>query len=52
MAAIEIRDLHKKFRVYADQGNSLKEKMLSKKRRSYEERWVLNGISLEVEKVQ
>lgn len=50
MAAIEIRDLHKKFRVYADQGNSLKEKMLSKKRRSYEERWVLNGISLEVEK--
>lgn len=50
MAAIEIHDLHKKFRVYADQGHSLKEKLLSKKRRSYEDRWVLNGISLEVEK--
>ena len=49
MPAIEIHDLKKKFRVYADAGHSLKEKLLSKKRRSYEERWVLNGISLQVE---
>lgn len=49
MPAIEIHDLKKKFRVYADAGHSLKEKVLSKKRRSYEDRWVLNGISLEVQ---
>ena len=49
MHAIEIQDLTKKFRIYADQGQSLKEKLLSKKRRKYEERTVLDGISLTVE---
>ncbi|MBP0971935.1 MAG: ABC transporter ATP-binding protein [Oscillospiraceae bacterium] len=49
MHAIEIQDLTKKFRIYADQGQSLKEKLLSKKRRKYEERIVLDGISLTVE---
>jgi ABC-2 type transport system ATP-binding protein len=47
--AIEIQNLTKKFRIYADQGQSLKEKLLSKKRRKYEERTVLDGISLTVE---
>ena len=49
MHAIEIQNLTKSFRIYADQGHSLKEKMLSGKRRKYEERTVLNGISLTVE---
>ena len=49
MYAIEIHDLTKKFRIYADQGRSLKEKTLSAKRRKYEERTVLDGISLTVE---
>lgn len=49
MSAIEIIDLHKQFRVYADQGHSLKEKALSRKRRRYETRPILRGISLTVE---
>ncbi len=49
MHAIEIQELTKKFRIYADQGRSLKEKTLSAKRRKYEERTVLDGISLTVE---
>ena len=47
---IMVRDLKKKFRIYADQGRSLKEKLLFKKRRSYEERWVLGGVSFEIRK--
>lgn len=50
MAAIEIKNLTKSFRVYADQGHSLKEKVLSSRRRRYEKRTVLDGISLSVEK--
>ena len=33
MNAIEIRDLKKQFRIYADQGHALKDKVLSAKRR-------------------
>jgi len=50
MNAIEIKDLKKTFRIYADQGHSLKDKALSKKRRSYESHVVLNGVSLSVGK--
>lgn len=46
---IEIRDLRKSFRIYADRGQSLKEKMLSKSRRKYDTRPVLDGISLTVQ---
>lgn len=48
--AIEVRDLKKKFKVYYDKGNSLKEKILFRNRNKYEERWVLNGISFNVKK--
>lgn len=48
--AIEIRDLKKQFRIYADQGHALKEKMLSAKRRRYEPHIVLDGISLDIAK--
>jgi ABC-2 type transport system ATP-binding protein len=46
--AIEIQNLTKKFRIYADQGHSLKEKMLSAGRRKYDERTVLDDFSLTV----
>lgn len=48
--AIEVRNLKKKFKVYYDKGNSLKERILFKNRNKYEERWVLNGISFDVKK--
>ena len=40
----------KKFRVYLDKGHTLKEKTLFRRRRAYEERVVLDGISFEVKK--
>lgn len=48
--AIEVKDITKKFKVYMDKGHTLKEKALFRKRRAYEERSVLNGISFEVKK--
>lgn len=48
--AIEIKDVTKTFRVYLDKGNTLKEKMLFKRRRKFEKRRVLDGISFEVKK--
>lgn len=48
--AIEVRDLTKKFKVYMDKGNQLKERMLFRNRNRYEERWVLKGINFNVRK--
>ena len=48
--AIEVRNLKKTFKVYLDKGNSLKEKVIFKKRNRYEEREVLRGISFDVKK--
>jgi len=48
--AIEVRSLTKKFKVYYDKGHTLKEKTLFRRRRAFEERNVLNGISFEVKK--
>lgn len=48
--AIEVKDITKKFKVYYDKGNQLKEKLLFHKRNRYEDRWVLKGISFEVKK--
>ena len=48
--AIEVKNVTKKFRLYPDKGHTLKEKTLFRKRRSYEERTVLDGISFEVKK--
>lgn len=48
--AIIVKDVKKKFKVYLDKGNSLKEKVLFRSRNKYEERWVLNGISFEIAK--
>ena len=46
--AIEVTNVIKKFKVYLDKGFTLKEKTLFYKRRKYEERNVLKGISFEV----
>lgn len=48
--AIEVNNITKKFKVYLDKGHTLKEKALFRKRREYEERHVLNGISFAVKK--
>lgn len=48
--AIEVRNITKKFKVYIDKGTTLKEKVLFKKRRAFEEREVLKGISFTVKK--
>lgn len=47
---IEVNNIKKKFKVYYDKGNSLKEKVLFKNRNKYETRWVLNGVSFDVKK--
>ncbi len=48
--AIEVKNVTKKFRVYRDKGQTLKEKLLFHKRRSYKERIVLDDISFEIAK--
>lgn len=50
MSVIRVNDVHKKFRVYYDKGSTLKEKSLFKNRNRYEDRWVLRGVSFELEK--
>lgn len=50
MLAIKVANVHKKFKVYYDKGHSLKEKLLFRNRNHYEDRWVLKGVSFEVEK--
>ena len=48
--AIEVRNIVKTFKVYLDKGHTLKELTLFSKRRKYEERKVLNGISFDIKK--
>ncbi len=45
---IDVRDVKKKFRVYRDRGNTLKERLLFAGRRKHEDHWVLKGISFQV----
>lgn len=48
MNAIEIENVWKKFRLYHEKHETLKDTILSRKRASYEEFWALSGINLEV----
>lgn len=48
--AIEVRNITKKFKVYMDKGRTLKELTIFSKRRKYEERLVLRGISFDVKR--
>lgn len=50
MGVIKVDNVRKKFKVYYDKGQTFKEKMLFKNRNYYEDRWVLKGISFELEK--
>lgn len=47
---IEVKDVYKKYKNYFDKSHNLKEKVLNWDRHSYEESWVLKGISFEVKK--
>lgn len=48
--AIHVEHVSKEFKVYLDKGYSLKERILFKNRRKYEERHVLKDISFDVKK--
>lgn len=48
--SIEVHQVTRSFKVYLDRGKSIKEFALFKKRRRYEQREVLRGISFEVAK--
>lgn len=48
--AIHAENINKSFKVYFDKGTSLKERVLFRKRRRYEDRSVLRGISMDVRK--
>ncbi len=50
MNAITLNDVHKKFKMYYDKGQTLKERIIYRNRNYHEDRWVLNGISLEIKK--
>lgn len=50
MSVIQVENIYKGFRVYYDKGSSLKEKILFRNRRRYENRTVLKGINFAVEK--
>ena len=47
---INVKDIKKKFRVYSDRGATLKDRILFRTRRKYEDHWVLKGISFQVRK--
>lgn len=46
--SIEVENVTKSFKVYRDRGKTLKEMTLFKKRRTYEKRSVLKGISFKI----
>lgn len=48
--AIEVKNVKKKFRIFYDKSNDLKDRILFRNRNHYEDRWVLNGISFSVKK--
>lgn len=47
---IEVENVKKKFKVYNDKGNTMKERVTSWTRNKYEIKWVLNGISFKVKR--
>lgn len=48
--AIEVKNVKKKFKVYIDKGNSMKEKILFRNRNQYQNKLVLKDISFQVKK--
>lgn len=47
-AAISVVDVRKKYRIYHDRAQTLKEKLLFAHRNRYEDLWVLKGVNLEI----
>ena len=47
---IEVKNVTKAFKVYLDKSNTLKEKIIFRNRRRFEEKKVLNGISFNVKR--
>lgn len=47
---IEVTDVRKSYRIYMDKGSTFKEKVIFTKRRKYEEKQVLKGISFRVKR--
>lgn len=47
---IEVNNITKKFKIYLDKGTTLKEKILFRNRRKFEERVVLDNISFSIKK--
>lgn len=50
VAAIRIENVRKKFRLYHEKHETLKETILARKRSSFTELWALDGVSYEFEK--
>lgn len=50
--AIEVNHVSKSFKIYMDKGHTIKEKVVSSKRRKYEKREVLKDISFTVKRGQ
>lgn len=48
MTVIEVKNVHKSFKVYQDKGTTLKERVLFKKRNSHQEHHVLKGIDINI----
>lgn len=48
--AIDVNAITKSFKVYPDKGNTFKEKVIFRKRRRYEERQVLKGLSFQMKR--
>lgn len=50
MNVIEVKNVHKSFKIHYDKGATLKEKLLFQNRNRYEEHQVLKGIDLTIQK--
>lgn len=48
-AAIELQDVHKRYRVYRERYRSLKEVVINRRFGEWEDRWALRGLDLDVE---
>ncbi|WP_022760454.1 ABC transporter ATP-binding protein [Butyrivibrio sp. AD3002] len=48
--SIEVRDVHKYFKVYEDKGSMLRERIINIGRNKFEKRKVLDGISFDIKK--
>ena len=47
---IDVRNIRKKYKIYYDRGNTLKDRILFRNRRRHEDHWVLKGVSFQVRK--